>query len=209
MDTQTSTPQASSLEPQQPSSPFPPAVMYPGSTKFCTVCERDLPLYEYGFNTQTGRPMAACNRCRAAQRRSARAMKERLRKTLATKLERLMLANSNLPHTSEMAVELLRRFAPGREGLTAFSISYYNQLQEAIQRDPGSNKVLKAHEAIAKLIAQANEQIGAARPVDDLTDQELMAELHGALGQTLSIEAIEDDFDEQVALIEQEQDGGE
>jgi len=98
----------------------------------------------------------------------------------------------SFPHVSELCGALVRRFG----GVDAVAEQWYQQIQKAIEKSPGSRNVLDAFMGLAKLATWSTENQDTA-PMDmaDLSDEDLAREL-AAVTQKLNLPAPEESLDQ-------------
>lgn len=81
--------------------------------------------------------------------------------------------SNTAPSVGTLVNEMLRQFG----GLTRFARSWHSAVKTAKLNDPGSPKVLRAHEQMAKLIVDANRLKVASDPPSAMSDEEIREEL--------------------------------
>lgn len=87
----------------------------------------------------------------------------------------------NVPHLCEIAESIAKEFG----GVDAFCKSWYYSISCALQSDPGSQRVIRAHEAIAKLIGESTKLRDTSPDVQNLSDEDLETELSSLLTEKI------------------------
>lgn len=82
-------------------------------------------------------------------------------------------ANSDAPSIGSMINSMIAQFG----SLEGFSKSWYSAITTAKIEDPGSSKVLRAHEQLARLMVDANRLQVEREAASTMTDEEIKQEL--------------------------------
>lgn len=77
------------------------------------------------------------------------------------------------PHISELCEVMIAKFG----GVETFCKDWHEQIQEAIDKAPGSQKVLDAYGRIANLVEASTKMRLTAPDVFDMSDEELEEEI--------------------------------
>lgn len=81
------------------------------------------------------------------------------------------------PQASDLANAVLEEFG----SMSLFAKSWYYAIQTAIAEDPGSHKVLRAHEQIARLIVDVNRMQPDTVDLANLADEDIEKELQSII----------------------------
>ncbi len=81
--------------------------------------------------------------------------------------------NEDTPSVSQLVNAMMEQFG----GANEFARSWHTAIMTAKLEDPGSAKVLRAHEQLAKLVKDANQLRIQDRPATELSDEELREEM--------------------------------
>lgn len=117
--------------------------------------------------------LQTCTACTG--KRNAKVARERIRKR-AERVKELVAAmhaqHANAPHISELCDSMLAQFG----GLEGFAASWKEQIDEAVDKNPGSKTVLDQYYAVAKLIGMSTAYRATAKDIAAMTDDEIDAE---------------------------------
>ncbi len=125
-----------------------------------------------------------CKECRKEKDREKRlSKKEKDKRTaFATLVSGIRGNRIEVPHTSEVAAEMMRLYG----GLSQFCTEWKQDIDAMRVERPGSKSVIDSKMAIVKLIVESTNQRDSAPDLAGMTDDELESELTGIIALFLS-----------------------
>lgn len=149
-----------------------------GSSIPCRFCGKTKPVSEMSKRAKNG-----CMDCMRQRRKDAKVeVAEQNKRTAFKTLVAGIRGNKiNVPHTSEVAAEMIRLYG----GLGEFCSEWKADLDALRMEKPGSKAVLDAKSAVLKLVVESTHQRDSAPDLAGLTDEELEKELAGLAGVLL------------------------